>query len=174
MQLNFPYPDDHVKGCTKYLLSIPQITNLVGQYDNGTPFIFQEEIIQNMNGISAKWPENPVTAIVVKGSGTWGTPSPQTTERFPKLTIEIWADPPRGMDGKVTRPRDARLAADYLYNIMDSYLNFTSSEVVMFGTQPVWRSYRLGDIAFMPKLNSEDDLVIGTVSYGLQTAFFQS
>lgn len=173
---NFQYPDDIVRSCTKYLLSIPAITSLVGEFTGGTPFIFEEEIGVPMMEISASPPfiGNAVTAIVVQNGGSWATPAPQTTELFPKITLEIWADPPRDEMRQVTRPRDARVAADYLFQVIDKYMNFTSSDVVMMSTQPIWKSYRLGNITFLPKVNSDDHLILGTVSYGLQTATFFS
>jgi hypothetical protein len=174
MQLNFQYPDDIVRSCTKYLLSIPDITAVVGQFPGGAPFIFEEAIGVPMEGISMQFPGNPVTAIVVQSGGSWATPAPQTTELFPKITIEIWADPPRDDKRQVTRPRDARIAADYLFQVIDNYMNFTSSDVVMMNEQPVWKSYRLGNITFLPRINSDDYLILGTVSYGLQTAMFFS
>jgi hypothetical protein len=174
MKLNFQYPDDVVRGCVKYLLSLPDVTSLVGQFDSGQPFIFEGAIGVELKTYTTKLPGNPVTALVVKSSGSWGTPAPQSTERYPKISVEVWSDPPRNTAGMVTRTRYSRVAADYLYQVMDSHLNFTASDTVMFGTQPVWRSYRLGEISYLPQVASDDGLLLGEVAYGLQTAYFAS
>ncbi len=174
MQLDFEYPDDLVRGATKYLLSFPDITNLVGQFPGGTPYIFEEKPLVTMQGVSKQWPGNAVTAIVLTTSGTWASPDPQSTGQFPKLGVEIWADPPRDADGMVTKPSEARVAADYLYKVVDFHLNRTSSDLVFYGTVPIFRSVRIGDITYLPKIPSDDHLVLGNVYYAISTTSYTS
>lgn len=169
----FQYPDDIVRGCVKYLLGIPSITQLVGS-DNDGAYIFEGTPGVLMQGRSMDTPGAPVTCIVVFNAGSWGAPSPGMTARFPKIGIEIWADPPRDENRNVTRPQDARVAADYLSEVVDYYMNRTARGVVMFGDVPTWDSNSLGAISYLPSLPSNDHTIMGTVYYALQTAAFFS
>lgn len=165
------YPDDIVSGCVKYLLKIPAVTSLVGSDFNG-PWIFQETIGVRMQGASTLTPGFPITSLVVFNAGTWGSPTPGQTADYPKLGIEIWADPPRDPKGQVTSPNDARLAADWLYKTIDFYMNRTARGVVMFGDVYTWDSTRLGTITYLPPVPSDDHTIMGTVYYGIETASF--
>lgn len=168
---NNNYPDDIVRGCVKYLLGIPDITNLVGSDFDGA-WIFEGAPGVNMQGISKTTPGSAVTSIVVFNAGTWGSPPPGQTVDFPKLGFEIWADPPRDEHGQVTRPQDARVAAEWLYKVLDFYMNRTARGVVMFGDVYTWDSNRMGSIAYLPSVPADDHTIMGTVYYGLQTASF--
>jgi hypothetical protein len=173
MQLNFQYPDNLVSGCAKYLLSIPSVTNILGEFPSGVPYLFQQTMgvdLQQQGG--KKWPGNPVTALVIQAAGTWAAPSPLASEMYPKLAIQIWADPTRDANGQVVKQNDAYLAADWLYKVVDSYMNRTSSDVVMLGDVTTWGSTRLGDIAYLPRINSDNGVIMGTVYYGLMTSTF--
>lgn len=174
MQLNYQYPDDIVRGVTKYLIGLPDVAGLVGQFPNGTPFIFEEEIGVAMQGVSKNWVGNPVTAVVVRSSNTWAAPDPMSSEQYPKVAIEIWADPPRDETGAVTRARDARTAADWLYQVIDNYLNRKTTGVVMMGSVTTWGSLRLAGISYLPSVPSDDHVLLGTAYYGLQMAAFFS
>jgi hypothetical protein len=167
------YPDDIVRGCVKYLLGIPDITSLVGSDFNGA-WVFEGAPGVRMTKASTLTPGSPITCIVVFNAGTWGAPNPGQTADFPKIGIEIWADPPRDEEGQVTRPQDARVAADWLYKVVDYYMNRTARGVVMFGDVYTWDSNRLGSIAYLPTVPADDHTIMGTVYYALQTATFFS
>jgi hypothetical protein len=169
-------PDDIVRGCVKYLLGISDITNAVGSDSDG-PWIFEGTCGVRMQGQSINTPGSAVTSIVVYRSGNWGTPAPGMTAEFPKLGFEIWADPPRQLSpdtgkGEVTRPQDARVAAEYLYSILDYYMNRTYRGIVMFGDVYTFDSVRLGSMTYLPTLPSDDHTIMGSCFYGLQSANF--
>lgn len=164
-------PDDIVRGCVKYLLGISDITSLVGSDHNG-PWIFEQTIGQRMQKASTLTPGFPITALTVFSAGSWGSATPGQTGDYPKIGMEIWADPPRDEAGQVTRPNDARIAADWLYKVIDFYMNRTARGVVMFGDVYTWDSTRLGTINYLPQVPADDHLVMGTVYYGLETAAF--
>lgn len=173
---NNNYPDDIVRGCVKYLLGIPDITNAVGADFDG-PWIFEGTCGKRMQGVSVNTPGSAVTSLVVYRSGNWGIPAPGMTAEFPKLGFEIWADPPREINpdtgkGEVTRPQDARIAADYLYSVLDFYMNRTYRGLVMFGDVYTWESVRLSSVSYLPTLATDDHTIMGTCSYGIQTAHF--
>jgi hypothetical protein len=168
---NTSYPDDIVRGCVQYLLGLPSVTNLVGSDDDGA-WIFEGVIGVRMTKVSTNTPGFPQLAMVVYNAGSWGSPNPGMTAKFPKIGIEIWADPPRDALGQVTNPQEARVAASYLYDTVDYYMNRTARGVVMFGDVLTWDSTRLGEIAFLPTVAADDHTIMGTVYYGLQTAAF--
>jgi hypothetical protein len=171
------YPDDIVRGCVKYLLGISDITSLVGSDADG-PWIFEGTCGVRMQGISANTPGSAATSIVVYRAGNWGSPDPGMTAEFPKLGFEIWADPPRqapSLDspiGEVTRPQDARVAAENLYSVLDYYMNRTYRGIVMFGDVYTWDSVRLSSMSYLPTMPADDHTIMGSCFYGLQTANF--
>lgn len=173
------YPDDIVRGCVKYLLSIPAITNLVGSDADG-PWVFEGACGVRMQGQSVNTPGSAVTSLVVYRAGNWSSPTPGMTAEFPKLGFEIWADPPRqpptpeSLAGEVMRPQDARLAADNLYATLDYYMNRTARGLVMFGSVYTWDSVRLSGISYLPTIPADDHVIMGSCFYGVQTANFFS
>lgn len=173
------YPDDIVRGCVKYLLALPDVTNAVGSDANG-PFIFEGTCGVRMQGQSVNTPGNAVTSLVVYRAGNWSSPNPGMTGEFPKLGFEIWADPPRQNPslevpaGEVTRPQDARIAAEYLYSILDYHMNRTARGLVMFGSMYTWDSTRLSGVSYLPTLPSDDHVIMGSCFYGIETANFFS
>lgn len=171
------YPDDIVRGCVKYLLGIPDITNTVGSDPNG-PWVFEGSLGTRMQGASVNTPGSAVTSLVVYRAGNWSSPNPGMTAEFPKIGFEIWADPPRQAPtlelpaGEVTRPQDARIAAEYLYSVLDYYMNRTYRGLVMFGDMYTWESVRLASVSYLPTMPADDHVIMGSCFYGIETANF--
>lgn len=98
--------DDLVQGAVKYLLAQPSVLAVLGTTDAGTPRLFQYELFGVMEGTGS-------TAAVIGRGGGWDGGNEHNTTRFPRLTLELWADPMRDVTkpGEVWRRIDAALDA---------------------------------------------------------------
>jgi hypothetical protein len=158
------FEDDAVQGCQKYLAQFPKIVNMLGQGENGLPWLFNGDIYQNVASTSK-------AALVVRDAGSWGAPEPQTTAEFPRIAIEIWTDPPRDALGNVSTPVHARTKAYRIYRQVDRILNRTTSAVVVWGDLITFGCQRLGNPSYLQ--NTTDDHVLKlTVYYGVKCASF--
>lgn len=70
------------------LMGRPEITTLVGTSDSFSSWIFRWRLYVDVEGTSQ-------CAIVLREDGGWASPNNHNTARFPRLTVEVYADPPR-------------------------------------------------------------------------------
>lgn len=152
-------PDDIVQGVYKYLLGYEDVVSLLGSSDSGTPFLYNGGIYHTMTGTQS-------VAVVVKDGGGWAAPNTSNTAEFPRIQIEIWADPPRDEEGQVTMPTEARTRAYAVYQHVNAHMHIPYSKVINFGDVLAFGSIRLGEPAWLQR-NEDDHLGKLTVFYGI-------
>ena len=131
--------DDIVSGAATYLLAQPEVLAAVSSFVIGgtnTPGVFQYRTWAKMEGSSA-------TCAVLTNDGGWAGPNLHNTLRFPRLTLNIWADPIRDGNNNVTAPGEVLRRAFAVYKVFDTFLHRTTGPEVMFGQLRVITSVRL-------------------------------
>lgn len=145
-----PLPQDIVNGTVLYLKSQPEVVAAVGTFDiQGvpTPGVFSYQLAVPME-------QSQQIAVVVEHEGGWATPNLHNTLRFPRLLINVWADPLRDADGNNNDPR-VRARANDCFEIIDKFMHLSAGADLMFGpirvvdcvrlTEPVTDLVRDGD-----------------------------
>lgn len=119
--------DNLVQGAVKYLLSFSDVTDVLGTTTDGNPLLFQDELYARMEGTQS-------TAAVVSLAGGWAGPNQHNTMRFPRLSLELWADPRRDDGNNELKPGETRRRIDNAYQVIDRYLHRPQSGTQMWGT----------------------------------------
>lgn len=132
--------DDVVTGAVSYLLSQPEclaavdIFNIGGQPAPGI-FAYRLALPNLMEGSSS-------TAVVVAHDGGWAAPNLFNTLRFPRLLVNVWADPIRDAQKNNIDPLVQR-RANACFETFDKVLHRVGGGDVRFGTLRVIDIVRL-------------------------------
>lgn len=121
--------EDIVTGATRYLRSKPEVIDAVDTFvidGKLTPGVFSYRLWTTMEG-------SQKTSIVLAHEGGWATPNLHNTLRFPRLVLNVWADPLRDAQNNNIDPR-VRGRANACYEIVDRFLHMTAGAERMFGT----------------------------------------
>src|SRR5690606_35499722 len=117
--------------------------------------------------------------VVIFTDGGWGANN-QNTARFPRLFVDIWANPTRNPD-KSVQMKDADLKIESVYLAIDKYLHLVDTSLpnglsVMWGTATeisnrtgvrIINSSRQGEPVLSPAFGDEGALM-GRVEYHVQ------
>lgn len=98
-----------------YLAAQPDVIALLGGDTTWSTWIFEDSprvLVENSGSVM----------IVVSEDGGWAGANEYNTARFPRLLIDIWADPTRNPDGSV-RKKDAKKKIDAVYKAVDKCLH---------------------------------------------------
>lgn len=131
--------DDIVSGAVSYLLDQPEAVAAVSSFVIGgqpAPGIFQHRPWVKMEGSSS-------TCCVVTSDGGWAAPNLYNTARFPRLTVNIWADPIRDDTRNVTDPGEVTRRAFAAYKAIDKFLHRTGGPEIYFGQLRIISCVRL-------------------------------
>lgn len=131
--------DDIVSGGTKYLLAQPDVVAAVDTFTIGgqvKPGIFGYRSWATLEGSSK-------TCIVLSSDTGWAGANTYNTLRFPRLVMNIWADPIRDAGGHVIYPGEVMQRAAKVFRVVDRYLHLTGGPEVYFGQLRVISSTRL-------------------------------
>lgn len=131
--------DDVVSGAVTFLLAQPQVLAAVSSFTIGgsrTPGVFQYKTWAKIEGSQG-------TCAVITNDGGWTGPNIDNTLRFPRLAVNIWADPLRDSQNNVTDPGEVMRRAYATYRAFDAVLHRTGGPEVMFGTLRIIASVRL-------------------------------
>ncbi len=120
--------DDIVSGAVAFLYSKPDVLAVLGSDPDG-PWLFQYEL----------WAKDLIegsesTALVISSDGGWAGPNLQNTLRFPRLQIDVYADPIRDHGNNVIDPGEVQRRAYRAFQVVDKYLHRVNSETQMWGT----------------------------------------
>lgn len=131
--------DDIVSGAVDYLLNQAAAVAAVSTFiidGQQAPGIFQYRPWTPMEGSSG-------TCCVVSSDGGWAAPNLYNSLRFPRLTVNIWADPIRdaGMNG--VDPGEVMRRAFATYKVIDKFLHLTGGPEVWFGQLRIVSCVRL-------------------------------
>jgi hypothetical protein len=154
--------DDIVSGAASFLLGFQAAVNAVDVFViSGQPTvgIFQYRTWAPIEG-------SQKTCVVLSNEGGWATPNLTNTLNFPRLTINIWADPMRDEQNMVTDPPEVMRRAYRTFKVFDRFLHRPGGEDVMFGTLRIISSVRLTEpVIYM--VPDGDGLVRCQVVYAL-------
>lgn len=120
--------------------------------------------------------------IVITQAGSWQTSNPHNTMKFPRIRVDVWADPDRNPD-KTPKEYDADDKIQEVFKHIDSFLHTvnldepggktriwgTASEVATKSGVTILSSQRLdGDIEYFDVADG-NHARMGTMYYGVKT-----
>lgn len=147
------------------LAAQPALMALIGTAEDGSPLMFQDTLL-----MTDEYLENSQkVAIVITHRGEWTTPNRHNSLKFPRVLIDIYADPDRDADGtplSTTNARDKVIAvADLLIKIFNRSEYFNEQ----WAGEWVMGSHHLRGPEWQP-LREGGGLMFGTVIVGLETS----
>lgn len=151
--------DDIVQACVKHLATFPAVVSLLAEFEDGEPFLFQHE----MQGVVESTQR---AAVVVSQLGGWASPNVHNSLAFPRLSIEVWADPLRDDENNVTDPIEVQRRALYLLKLIDTHLHRPQGGDATWGTVRTIDCQRLGE-PVMYRVPDGDGGVRAQVFYGV-------
>lgn len=150
--------DDLVQGTVKFLKSISPVLNVVSTLTDGTPMIFQDDIMWNVE-------KGLTSALVVSDGGPYASANLHNTMRSRRILLEIWIGPELNVDGSVKNPAESRKRAEDTYHVVDKYLFRPYNKEVLFGTLRTIACDRLGDYVLYAVDDSEYASVLRLEQY---------
>ncbi len=155
--------DDLVSGATKYLRAQPDVIAAVSSFVIGgvpTPGIFPYYPWDMIEGSSG-------TAVVLSSDGGgWAAANTYNTLRFPRLVVNIWADPIRDTKYNNVGTGEVMRRVFATFKTIDGHLHRTSGAEVMFGQLRIISSTRLTEpVIYM--VPDGDGLVRCLVNYAI-------
>lgn len=130
--------DDIVSGSVDWLRSQQSCLDAVDIFNIGgklTPGIFQYRLWVRMEG-------SEKTSVVIAHDGGWAAPNIYNTMRFPRLLLNVWADPLRDAQKNNIDPAVQRRAQN-VFDVFDQQLHRTAGADVMWGTLRILSCVRL-------------------------------
>lgn len=132
--------DDIVTGCVKFLKSKSSVLSAV------STAVIDGQMVPLLFGYSL-WgtpiENTQMTAAFITSDGGWAGPNLHNTLRFPRITLNIWADPIRDGNGNVADPHEVMLRINNTYEVIDNYLHRPEGETQMWGQIRTVASVRL-------------------------------
>lgn len=152
--------DDVVQGLVKHLLACPELVEVVGHFDNDTPWIFQDSLLVRMESTSGQ------TAAVVSYAGGWGPAEDTGSVRRPRLALELWADPIRDAAHNAVTPSETRLRLFVVFEAFDRQIRLARGGQTCWGSVRVTSCTRLGEPTIYP-VPDGDGLLRGQALYAV-------
>lgn len=121
--------DDIVSAAVTYLVGFSDVLAAVSTFDVGgllMPGVFQYRPFAPIEGSSG-------TAVIVESDGGWAGANIYNTMRFPRLLINVWADPIRDQGLNGVDPGEVRRRADQTFWVLDSHLHRPQGGTQMWG-----------------------------------------
>lgn len=120
--------DDLVAGVVRWLLTLSDITAVLGTYPStGSPWLLQHQLHGTVEGSQS-------TAAVIGRAGGWSGANEHNTLRFPRLSLEIYADPIRDAAGNVIDPGEAHRRMEMVFTTFDAYLHRPADPELNWGS----------------------------------------
>lgn len=119
--------DNVIAGAVKWLRGFPDVTAALGATAAGNPYLFQHTMWVTLEGTGS-------TAAVLSRAGSWAARNTHNTMRFPRLALEIWADPIRDGGLNATDPGEVQRRADAAFTALDAHLHRPADTVVWWGS----------------------------------------
>lgn len=119
--------DDVVQGCVKFLAAQTDVQNVLGAYDDDTPYLFQHELWVTVERSSS-------TAAVITRGGGWAGANLHNTMRFPRIGLELYVDPQRDASGHITDPGEAYRRIEAAFKVIDRHLHMAGGGHTYWGT----------------------------------------
>lgn len=154
--------DDLIQGAVKYLGAQGDVLELLGSYTDGVPWLFQHTLWVTVEGSQR-------TAAVVSRAEGWAGPNQYNTMRFPRISLELYADPLRDAGNNITDPGEVQRRIEATYQLIDSHLHRPQGGVQMWGTVRTIGCTRLAEPSAYP-VPDGGGLVRLQVFYGVTQA----
>lgn len=127
--------DDIASGCVQYLAAFPDVTGLLGSFsltdpvtaNQGLPWIFNADPLVTLEGSSA-------AALVVSEFGSTTAPQRLGTERYGRLSVQVYVDPAR--DGSRNIAETSALTknrGNAVFSAVQYRLHRTDNDAVVWG-----------------------------------------
>lgn len=137
-------PDTLVSGCVRWLRGHDDIRTALGRTtDTDTPWIFQHAVWAPLEGSGQ-------TAAVLSRAGGWAGGNPHNSLRFPRLSVELYADPHREALGNPVDPGETHDRLETVWEVFDRLLHRAGSGTQMWGTVRTIDSVRLAEPVTYP------------------------
>lgn len=104
-----------------YLRQQEDLTELVGTSKNFSSWIWADKPLGKIEGYGKIAPQRSALIVIVEDNG-WAQPNDHNTLRFPRVYIDVWADPTRNPDGSV-QMQDADDKIDAIHRKVMKYLH---------------------------------------------------
>lgn len=131
--------DDLVQGCVKSLLGFPDVRAVLGTYPGtATPYLFQHRLWVTMEGSQS-------TAAVILDGGGWAGANMHNRMSFPRISLEISADPIRDANNNITDPGEANRRIHAAYKALDARLHRPAGGEQQWGSIRTLDCTRLGE-----------------------------
>lgn len=133
-----PERDDIVTGCVKWLRAKTDVTDAVDTFQIGGqigPGIWGYRLWTRMEGSSK-------TSVVISHDGGWAAPNMHNTLRFPRLVLNVWADPQRDAQKNDVDPWVQR-RANRVFEVVDKHLHRITGPEMYWGDLRVVSCVRL-------------------------------
>jgi hypothetical protein len=127
--------DDIATGCVQYLATFSDVTSLLGSFSNtdpvianqGKPWIFNADPLVTLEGSSA-------AALVCSEFGSVTTPQRLGTERYGRLSVQLYVDPARDSSRNITETSAlTKNRGNALFNAVQFRLHRTDNDAVVWG-----------------------------------------
>ncbi len=134
--------DDLIDGCVTWLKSYQDVQQVLGVYDDtDTPWLFQHSLWHKVEGTQS-------TAAVLSYAGGWASANQHNTMRFPRVSLDIYADPLRDGAGNPTDPAEVYRRLQVVFDVFDRLLHRVRDGVVYWGTVRTLGCLRLAEPVF--------------------------
>lgn len=144
----------------KYLLSIPEVVAEVGEFESGTPFIFRDDILVNLEDNQYQ----SVSAVVLEDAGPLASPE-LSRFRGRRLRLTIWANGTRDLLGNLISPKSVYDKLETTFQVVDKYMHRTDTEPVNWSGLITVACERLIDLSEPVKLSEGDGILIASAYY---------
>lgn len=152
--------DDLVQGAVKYLADFADVVAVLGMFGDGTPYLFQHELWAELEGTGG-------TAAVIRRAGSWSGANPHNRLRFPRIALDLWADPLRDPAGHTSQPGEVHRRLEGVYFVFDDRLHRPTGDTQMWGEIRTIGCLRLGEPTEPLAVADGDGLLRQTVYYAV-------
>lgn len=152
--------DDLIQGAVKYLAGFSDVLAVLGAFTDNTPYLFQHELWTDMEGSGS-------TAAVVRRAGSWSGGNPHNRLRFPRIAVDLWADPHRDANHNITQPGEVYRRLETVYFAVDDHLHRPTGDTQMWGDVRTIGCLRLGEPTEPLAVGDGDGLLRQTVYYAV-------
>lgn len=152
--------DDIVTGCIKFLQAKPDVIAALGtDRETGAPMLFGYNDWSTLEGSQS-------TCAIIANEGGWAGPNAHNTLRFPRLSLNIWADPQRDAGNNAILPGEVMRRVDAVFEVIDNHLHRPEGETQMWGSVRTVASVRLTEPVIY-RVPDGDGLVRLLVNYAV-------
>ncbi len=151
-------PDDIVTGALAYLYTKPDLLAVLGSDDDG-PWLFGYRLWAVVE-------KSESTAVVISHDGGWAGANLEHTLRFPRLQIDIYADPRRDMGNNGNDPGEVQRRVNHVFETLDKHLHRVDSGTQMWGGVRTVASARLTEPTIYA-VPDGDGLLRAQIHYGI-------